>query len=90
VNQYSENNEVVFYAMNINETADPKRHMQEQGYSFDLIMNADPTMDDYNVPGTPNIFVIDKYNKVVFRRVPDTPDVDVKNGVQKAIAAALN
>ncbi len=87
--EYKGNDDVVFYAMNINETSDPKQHMQDKRYSFGLIMDADPTMDDYGVRGTPNVFVIDKHNKVVFRRIPDTPDVDVKNAMHDAIAAAL-
>lgn len=87
--EYKGNDDVVFYAMNINETGDPKLHMQEQHYSFGLILDADTTMDDYGVRGTPNVFVIDKHNKVVFRRIPDTPDVDVKNAMHDAITAAL-
>jgi cytochrome c biogenesis protein CcmG, thiol:disulfide interchange protein DsbE len=87
--EYNGNDDVVFYAMNINETGDPKRHLQEKHYSFSLILDADATMDDYGVRGTPNVFVIDKQNKVIFRRVPDTPDVDVRDGMRDAIAAAL-
>ncbi len=87
--EHSNNHDVIFYAMNINETEDPKLHMQEHGFTFNLILNADSTMEDYNVPGTPNVFVIDKNHRVIFRRIPDTPDVDVKNGVQQAIGAAL-
>jgi len=87
--EYNGNDNVVFYAMNINETGDPKRHMQEKYYTFSLILDADATMDDYGVRGTPNVFVIDKQNKVVFRRLPDTPDVDVRNSMRDAIATAL-
>lgn len=87
-NQY-QGEDVVFYAMNIIEDSDPVEFMQEQGYTFDLILEADGTMDDYNVPGTPTVFVVDSNHRVLFRRIPDTPDEEVKAAVERAIASAL-
>ncbi len=86
--QYQGEN-VVFYAMNIIEDSDPVQFMQEQGYTFDLILEADGTMEDYNVPGTPNVFVVDSNHKVLYRRIPDTPDEEVKAAVSQAIMRAL-
>jgi len=80
---------VRFYAMDIKETGDPIRHMQEAGFSFDLILSADSTMEAYGVRGTPSVFVIDRYHKVVYRRIPDTSDEAVKAAVQLAIDTAL-
>ena len=87
-NKY-QNDNVVFYAMNIIEDSDPIQYLQEQGYTFDLILEADATMGDYNVPGTPSVFVIDSNHKVLFRRIPDTPDEEVKASVDQAISRAL-
>jgi cytochrome c biogenesis protein CcmG, thiol:disulfide interchange protein DsbE len=81
--------QVKFYAMNIIEDSDPVQHLQEKGFSFDLMLNADVTMDDYGVRGTPGVFVVDAEHKVIFRRIPDTPDEDVKTAVKNAIASAL-
>ena len=81
--------DVVFYAMNIIEDADPVKFMREHGYTFELILEADGTMDNYNVPGTPIVFVVDANHKVLYRRIPDTPDEEVKAAVERAISSAL-
>lgn len=80
---------VRFYAMDIKETADPIRHMQEAGFSFELIMNADTTMEAYGVRGTPSVFVVGRNHKIVYRRIPDTADQAVEDAVQQALTAAL-
>ncbi len=80
---------VRFYAMDIKETADPIRYMQEAGFSFELIQNADATMEPYGVRGTPSVFVIDRNHQVVYRRIPDTSDEEVKVAVQLVIDTAL-
>jgi thiol-disulfide isomerase/thioredoxin len=80
---------VRFYAMDINETGDPVRHIKEAGFSFELILDADTTMEAYGVRGTPSVFVIDRNHKVVYRRIPDTSDEAVKVAVQLAIDTAL-
>lgn len=80
---------VRFYAMNINETGDPVKHLQENGFSFELIQNADTTMEPYGVRGTPSVFVVDQNHKIVYRRIPDTADQAVEDAVQQALTAAL-
>jgi cytochrome c biogenesis protein CcmG, thiol:disulfide interchange protein DsbE len=80
---------VVFYAMNIKEDSDPAKYLQDNGYTFKLMLNADATMDAYGVLGTPVVFVVDRSHKVTFRRIPDTSDEAVKVSVQEAIDAAL-
>ena len=87
-NQYQGDN-VEFYAMNIIEDADPIQFMQDQGYTFELILEADAPMGNYNVPGTPGVFVVDSDHKVLYRRIPDTPDEEVKASVGQAITRAL-
>jgi thiol-disulfide isomerase/thioredoxin len=87
-NQY-QGKDVVFYAMNIIEDGDPAQFMREKGYTFDLILQADATMGDYSVPGTPSVFVVDSSHKVLYRRIPDTPDEEVKAAVNRAINSAL-
>ena len=80
---------VVFYAMNIKEDGDPVKHLKDGGFTFELILNAEQTMDAYGVRGTPSLFVVDRNHKVTWRRIPDTPDEAVKAAVAKAIADAL-
>jgi cytochrome c biogenesis protein CcmG, thiol:disulfide interchange protein DsbE len=80
---------VEFYAMNIIEDADPVQHLKDKGYTFELAINADVTMENYGVRGTPSVFVVDSNHKVTFRRIPDTPDADVGTAVRDAIVAAM-
>ncbi len=80
---------VIFYAMNIKEDGDPAKHLKDNGFSFELILNAEQTMDAYGVRGTPSLFVIDRNHKVTWRRIPDTSDEAVKAAVNQAIADAL-
>ena len=82
--------DVVFYAMNIIEDSDPVQHLKDREFTFDLILNADVTMDGYGVRGTPGVFVVDSSHNVVYRRIPDTPDEEVKKAVIDAIKASLN
>ncbi|MGK0298743.1 MAG: cytochrome c biogenesis protein CcmG/thiol:disulfide interchange protein DsbE [Gammaproteobacteria bacterium] len=81
--------QVNFYAMNIIENADPVQHLKDKGHTFELTLKADVTMDGYGVRGTPSVFVVDGNHKVIFRRIPDTPDADVKTAVRDAIVAAM-
>ena len=80
---------VVFYAMNIKEDGDPAKYLKDSGFSFELILNAEQTMDAYGVRGTPSLFVVDRHHKVIYRRIPDTSDEAVKAAVNQAIADAL-
>ena len=81
--------QVTFYAMNIIEDSDPAQFLKDKGYTFELMLNADVTMDNYGVRGTPSVFVIDNDHKVIYRRIPDTPDEDVKAAVRDAIISIL-
>jgi cytochrome c biogenesis protein CcmG/thiol:disulfide interchange protein DsbE len=80
---------VIFYAMNIKEDGDPVKHLKDNGFSFELILNAEQTMDAYGVRGTPSLFVVDRHHKVTWRRIPDSSDEAVKAAVSQAIAEAL-
>jgi len=50
---------VTIYALNIRDDEDPRVFMQEAGYDFTLLPNADPVMGLYGVKSIPALFLVD-------------------------------
>lgn len=64
-----------FFALNIWEDSDPVRFLQDNQYSFTLLLNADKVAKRYRVRGTPGLFVVDENKKIVYKRMKgDTPE----------------
>jgi len=54
------------YALNIRDDEDPIGFMQEHGYDFILLPDADPVMPLYGVQPTPGLFLVDKQGSIRF------------------------
>lgn len=80
---------VKFYALNIWEDSDPVAHLKQRGFSFDLLLNAEPVAEAYGVKGTPGLFVLDRQQIIRYIRTSDTPDIDAAEAVRDAIDASL-
>lgn len=80
---------VRFYALNVWEENDPVKHMNEQGFTFKLLLSAEAVAGKYHVVGTPGLFVVDQDHRVLYRRSPGTDDFEVKLLVNEAIHEAL-
>ena len=74
--------EVTFYALNIWEEGDPVGYMHEQGYGFELLLDADPVAAQYGVKGTPGLLVVDAARRVVYVRKSGTSPAQVARDVR--------
>ena len=58
--------DVRVYALNIRDDEDPVAFMQELGYDFVLLPEADPIMELYGVRSTPAVFLVDQKGIIHF------------------------
>lgn len=58
--------DVRIYALNIRDDEDPVVFMQEHGYDFVLLPEADPIMELYGVRSTPAVFLVDQKGTIHF------------------------
>ena len=80
---------VRFYALNVWEDGDPVAYMTRQGFSFTLLLNADPVAPAWGVPGTPGLFVLDPDGRVVYRRGSGATDDEVEADMRGILDALL-
>lgn len=80
---------VRFYALDVWEDSDPVAHLKKRGFTFSLLLAAEPAADTYGVKGTPGLFVVDKSHTIRYMRVPGEDDPDVEFALREAIAAGL-
>jgi len=80
---------VRFYALNVWEDGDPLRYMEENGFSFRLLMLADLVAEDWGVKGTPGLFVVGPSRRILYRRSSGEDDAAVSRAVRRAIGNAL-
>jgi cytochrome c biogenesis protein CcmG/thiol:disulfide interchange protein DsbE len=57
---------VTIYALNISDDKDPRVFMEETGYDFTLLPDADPVMRLYGVRPTPALFLVDGQGLIRF------------------------
>lgn len=62
------NYEVRVLALNIREDEDPVAFLDEYGYQFLLIPEADGVAKSWGVKGTPGLFLVDQSGRAVFNR----------------------
>ena len=80
---------VRFYALDVWEDSDPVAYLKEHGYSFSLLMSAEPVAAAFGVLGTPGLFVVDKSHTIQYMRVSGEDDLDVEIALWETITAAL-
>jgi thiol-disulfide isomerase/thioredoxin len=73
---------VNFYALDIWEDGDPVAYMKENGYGFQLLLNADEVAKTYGVKGTPGLFVVDANRAVLYVRKPGGSPTRVESDVR--------
>lgn len=57
-----------FLALNIWEDGDAKAYVDNTGFKFRLIPNADDVAKAYGVKGTPGLFLVNQHNQVLYER----------------------
>ncbi|MFT5138515.1 MAG: cytochrome c biogenesis protein CcmG/thiol:disulfide interchange protein DsbE [Lysobacterales bacterium] len=58
--------DVRVYALNIKDDEDPRIYLDNSGYDFVLLPDADSVMEAYGVKGTPGLFIVDGTGKIHF------------------------
>lgn len=72
--QYSEE-EVVVFGVNVWETGDPLAFMDDNGYTYGLLLSGDQVAEDYMVSGIPTMYILDREGRVAFVEVGANPDI---------------
>jgi thiol-disulfide isomerase/thioredoxin len=80
---------VRFYALNVWEDGDPVAHIRERGFSFELLLAAEPAAQLWGVKGTPGLFVVDPDHRVRYLRSSGEDDLDVEIAVRGIVGSAL-
>lgn len=81
---------VAVYGVNIreNEKADPAKFMQDNAYTYGLLLKGDDVSKRYRVQGIPAFFVIDREGKVLYSATGYSEDNEKK--LREVIDAAVN
>lgn len=59
-------NAVTIYALNFRDQQDPVAYLDERGFGFVLLPNADDVAESWGVRGTPGLFIVDREGRVRF------------------------
>ncbi len=74
---------VEILAINIIDDGDPVSFIADAGYDFTLLLNGDAVAEEYEVKGTPGIFIVDNERKLRFN-LRDLPRIEPPNNGQPA------
>lgn len=77
-----------FYALNIWEDGDPVAHMQEKGYRFTLLLDADLVAKRYGVRGTPGLFVVNADKSIEYVRGQNSSPRETYRDIKAALTQA--
>ncbi|MCW8195022.1 TlpA family protein disulfide reductase [Proteobacteria bacterium 005FR1] len=81
--------DVRFYALNIWEDGDPVAHMENEGFDFTLLLNADSVAKRYRVRGTPGLFVMNRDKAITYVRAGNSSADEVYAAVKSALEKEL-
>jgi thiol-disulfide isomerase/thioredoxin len=68
--------QVHFFGVNVWETGDPSAFMDENGYTYGLLLAGDAVAEEYKVSGIPTLYVIDQAGNIAFVEVGANPDIE--------------
>ena len=74
---------VEILAINIKEDGDPVSFIAGAGYDFTLLLNGDAVAEEYEVEGTPGVFIVDNERKLRFNLL-DLPRIEPPDNGQPA------
>lgn len=90
LDQYGE--QVTVYALNFRDDKDPRQTMSAKGYQFTVFPDADAVAEQWDVHGTPGLFILDEDGEVRFNlydvAVDNPPGFDELSHTQKAARRA--
>lgn len=71
---YSEDR-VIVYGVNVWENGDPVAFMDENGFTYGLLLEGDNVAEDYRVTGIPTIYVVDPRGVIAYVEVGANPNI---------------
>lgn len=66
---------VAVYGVNVWENGDPEEFMDENGFTYGLLLAGDSVAEDYRVTGIPTMYVVDPQGVIAFVEVGANPDI---------------
>ncbi|MFO8182699.1 MAG: TlpA disulfide reductase family protein, partial [Candidatus Aegiribacteria sp.] len=66
---------VSVYGVNVWENGDPEEFMDENGFTYGLLLEGDDVAEDYRVTGIPTMYVVDRQGVIAFVEVGANPDI---------------
>lgn len=66
---------VSVYGVNVWENGDPEEFMDENGFTYGLLLEGDRVAEDYRVTGIPTMYVVDPQGVIAFVEVGANPDI---------------
>ncbi|MEN8208927.1 MAG: TlpA disulfide reductase family protein [Candidatus Fermentibacteria bacterium] len=67
--------QVSVYGVNVWESGDPASFMDENGYTYGLLLEGDGVAGDYKVTGIPTMYIIDQEGRIAFVEVGANPEI---------------
>lgn len=79
---------VTVYALNFRDQQDPAEYLDERGFDFVLLPQADDVAERWGVTGTPGLFIVDEKGRIRFNLyevlTTDPPGFEQLNHTQRA------
>lgn len=66
---------VSVYGVNVWENGDPEAFMDDNGFTYGLLLEGDRVAEDYRVTGIPTMYVVDPQGVIAFVEVGANPDI---------------
>ena len=70
-----QNENVLVFGVNVWESADPMEFMDENGFTYGLLLEGDDVASAYKVSGIPTIYIIGRDGRIAFVEVGANPDI---------------
>ena len=70
--------ELTIYAINFRDDGDPQAFMEQNGYTFTLLLNGGAVAEQYEIWGTPGVLVFDENNRQTLNLYDVITDVDAE------------
>ncbi len=67
--------QVHVYGVNVWESGDPASFMDENGFTYGLLLEGDAVAEDYKVSGIPTMYIIDQEGRIAFVEVGANPEI---------------
>jgi len=81
-------NTITIYALNFRDQQDPVAYLNEHGFSFVLLPEADDVAESWDVKGTPGLFIVDHEGRIRFNLydvlATNPPGFEALNHTQRA------